>query len=82
MSDKKIVLITGATRGIGLAIAKEMAKNNYIVLGTGASKSSATLLENVFEKHNIDGKPSSILLILFANYVPFPIFFVPLVFFW
>ena len=56
MSDKKIVLITGATRGIGLAIAKEMAKNNYIVLGTGTSKSSATLLENVFEKHNIDGK--------------------------
>ena len=56
MSNKKLVLITGATRGIGLAIAKEMAKNNYIVLGTGTSKSSATLLENVFEKHNIDGK--------------------------
>ena len=35
MSDKKIALITGATRGIGLAIAKELAKNNFIVIGTG-----------------------------------------------
>jgi NAD(P)-dependent dehydrogenase (short-subunit alcohol dehydrogenase family) len=32
MSDKKIALITGATRGIGLAIAKELAKNNFIVI--------------------------------------------------
>ena len=39
MSDKKIALITGATRGIGLAIAKELASNNFIVIGTGTSDS-------------------------------------------
>ena len=40
MSEKKIVLITGATRGIGLAILKEMSKHNYIVLGTGTNENS------------------------------------------
>ena len=37
MSNKKIALITGATRGIGLAIAKELASNNFIIIGTGTS---------------------------------------------
>ena len=56
MNDKKIALVTGATRGIGLAIAKELAKNNYIVLGTGTSKSSTDLLKNEFKSNNVDGK--------------------------
>ncbi len=56
MNDKKIALVTGATRGIGLAIAKELAKNNYIVLGTGTSKASTDLLRNEFKDNNVDGK--------------------------
>ena len=56
MSDKKIALITGATRGIGLAIAKELAKNNFIVLGTGTSKSSQSALREEFLSNNIEGK--------------------------
>jgi len=56
MNDKKIALVTGATRGIGLAIAKELSKNNYIVLGTGTSKSSTDLLKNEFKSNNVDGK--------------------------
>ena len=45
MSNKKIALITGATRGIGLAIAKDMAKNDYVVLGTGTSEKSVNSLK-------------------------------------
>ena len=56
MSDKKIALITGATRGIGLAIAKELAKNNFIVIGTGTSKSSQSALREEFLSNNIEGK--------------------------
>jgi 3-oxoacyl-[acyl-carrier protein] reductase len=56
MSNKKIALITGATRGIGLAIAKELASNSFIVVGTGTSDNSKNSLMKEFEKHNIDGK--------------------------
>ncbi len=56
MSNKKIALITGATRGIGLAIAKEMAKQDYIVLGTGTSDNSINLLKNELDANNIKGK--------------------------
>ena len=56
MSDKKIALITGATRGIGLAIAKELAFNNFVVIGTGTSDSSTNSLAKEFEQKNIHGK--------------------------
>ena len=56
MSNKKIALITGATRGIGLAIAKELASNNFIVIGTGTSDKSTSTLTKEFEENNIDGK--------------------------
>jgi 3-oxoacyl-[acyl-carrier protein] reductase len=56
MSNKKIALITGATRGIGLAIAKELAKNNFIVIGTGTSESSQSTLKEEFLSNNIEGR--------------------------
>ena len=56
MSDKKIALITGATRGIGLAIAKELAKNNFIVIGTGTSEALKATLKEEFLSNNIEGK--------------------------
>ena len=56
MSEKKIALITGATRGIGLAITKEMSKQNYIVLGTGTNENSVNTLQNELKANKIEGK--------------------------
>ena len=56
MSEKKIVLITGATRGIGLAILKEMSNHNYIVLGTGTNENSVNILKNELKVNKIEGK--------------------------
>lgn len=44
--DGKVVLVTGATKGIGLAIAKELiGKNVYLIL-TARSKDELSKLEN------------------------------------
>ena len=56
MSEKKIVLITGATRGIGLAILKEMSNHNYIVLGTGTNENSINILKGELKVNKIEGK--------------------------
>tara|TARA_B100001769_G_scaffold133718_1_gene104635 strand:+ start:256 stop:999 length:744 start_codon:yes stop_codon:yes gene_type:complete len=56
MSEKKIVLITGATRGIGLAILKEMSNHNYVVLGTGTNENSVNILKNELKVNKIEGK--------------------------
>ena len=47
----KTVLVTGATRGIGNAIAKEFKKNNFSVIGTATSESGAATLH----EQNIKG---------------------------
>jgi 3-oxoacyl-[acyl-carrier protein] reductase len=56
MSNKKIALVTGASRGIGLAILKDLSANGFTVLGTGTSDNSKNMLQNEMDKNNIDGK--------------------------
>jgi len=41
MTGRKLVVITGASRGLGLAIAKEFAANGWLVVGTGRSDKPA-----------------------------------------
>ena len=51
--SKKIAIVTGASRGIGRAIAKMLAENNYIVIANYfRSEEEATDLQNKFD--NID----------------------------
>ena len=46
MTDIKTALITGASRGIGNAIARELKDNGYEVLGTATSDSGAKLIQD------------------------------------
>ena len=55
MNSKRIALVSGATRGIGLAIAKELAKNDFIVLGTGTHEKSVGALKKEMEASKIEG---------------------------
>ena len=41
MSEQKIALVTGATRGIGAAIAAQLLKDGFRVIGTATSEDGA-----------------------------------------
>jgi len=44
MSDKKIILVTGASRGIGKACALALVNANTFVIGTATSESGAAAI--------------------------------------
>jgi 3-oxoacyl-[acyl-carrier protein] reductase len=44
MSDKKIILVTGASRGIGKACALALVNENTLVIGTATSESGAAAI--------------------------------------
>ena len=46
MSEMKTALVTGASRGIGKAIAEELKANNYTVLGTATTDSGVDTINN------------------------------------
>ena len=45
----KIALVTGASRGIGAAIALDLAKNNMFVIGTATSDNGVKKIEESFK---------------------------------
>ncbi|WP_122435097.1 3-oxoacyl-ACP reductase FabG [Pseudomonas viridiflava] len=51
----KVALVTGASRGIGQAIALELGRNGAVVLGTATSESGAERISAAFKEAGIEG---------------------------
>lgn len=51
----KVALVTGATRGIGQAIALELGRQGAIVIGTATSPAGAERIADYLKEHGIQG---------------------------
>lgn len=53
--ENQIALVTGASRGIGQAIALELGQQGAVVIGTATSESGAEAISNYMNENNIKG---------------------------
>ena len=53
--EKEIALISGATRGIGRAIAVELGRQGIVVIGTATSQTGAEGISNYMSENKIEG---------------------------
>ncbi len=56
MPDKTIALVTGASRGIGRAIATRLGADGMTVIGTATSDGGAQAISDYFREAGIDGE--------------------------
>lgn len=55
MTDKKVALVTGASRGIGKAISDRLGKDGHFIIGTATSQGGADSITERFNAAGIDG---------------------------
>ena len=53
--EKRVALVTGASRGIGRAIAHELGRQGRIVIGTATSKSGAEKIDADLKANGVEG---------------------------
>ncbi|UZE94696.1 3-oxoacyl-ACP reductase FabG [Alkalimarinus alittae] len=53
--ENKVALITGASRGIGKAIAKTLATQGYTVIGTATTEEGASAISHYFARWGLSG---------------------------
>lgn len=56
MLNNKLALVTGASRGIGQAIALELGREGAVVIGTATSEKGAQAITDAFAQAGIQGK--------------------------
>ena len=56
MSESRLALVTGASRGIGKAIAENLAKAGFVVAGTATSEAGADKISQTFNDSGFQGK--------------------------
>lgn len=54
-TEKKVALVTGASRGIGRAVSDRLGREGFIVIGTATSESGAQAISQRFADSGIDG---------------------------
>lgn len=54
--DKQVAIVTGASRGIGRAIALELARRGAMVIGTATTEAGAEGIGTAFEQAGLEGR--------------------------